>query len=253
MGQQDNTPNALGNPNGRQHIGAVAAISGTASVTRAKGAAIKLRADDRIHIDDIIETAGRSWLTIALADGTLFTISQHGRFSLDEFYFDLRSEGGLLDIWVMEGTFTVTGGMIMRHKEADAVIRTRDATLVLPGPGGALAGKVSAADRVTLFTLLAEDDGTVGHARVETDVGCVLMATEREISVVTSPERMPSMPMVMTEADLFDLFGAFRDRGRHFAVKVASGMVPSGPGDLILRDGSNDMPVWDVPPVRLSR
>ncbi len=232
------------------HAGTIVSVNGQVAATRPDGARRRLHHGEPLYVDDIVDTASRSWLTAAFADGTLFTISQNGRFSLDAFYFDVRSGGGLIEAWVMEGTFSVTGGMIVRQEDSEALIRTRDATIALPGPGGAIAGKISASERVTLFTLLAEDDGRIGCAQVETDAGFVSLNSEFETTVVTDAARMPSRPVVVTSADLFDLYGLFRDRSERFSIRIPRTSKLERPKDAVIVEGSNNMPVWTVPPSR---
>ena len=61
---------------------------------------------------------------------------------------------------------------------------------------------------------------------------------------------MPSRPVVVTSADLFDLYGLFRDRSERFSIRIPRTSKLERPKDAVIVEGSNDMPVWTVPPSR---
>jgi len=198
-------------------VGRVIEANGTVVVTRIESGPRRMHPGDPVFRGDVIETHERSWTTMTLNDGTEVTIGASARMSLDRYFFDEREGSGVLDAWMLAGSFYITSGMMIGHPNSIVSIRTPNAVLKLPPPGGVVAGKYIDRDEVSLFTLLADNFGRTGNAEVQTHEGTVRLNRANQTTVVSSSGRVPTRPVTLTRLDLFDLFGLFRDRGWQYS------------------------------------
>lgn len=198
-------------------VGRITEVNGGVMVTRIESGPRRLHLGDPIFRGDVFETQQRSWVTLSFDDGTEMTLGAEARMSLDRYFFDQATASGVLDACMLTGSFYVTSGVMTADPQSLVVIRTPNAVTKLPPPRGVLAGKYIAQDEVSLFTLLADDFGRAGNAEVSTREGRVRLTRANQTTVVSSFNRAPTRPAVLTRLDLFDLFGLFRDRGWQYA------------------------------------
>lgn len=198
-------------------VGRVTEINGKVTVTRSESGKRRLFIGDAIFRGDDIETGERSWVTVTMDDGTEMTLGASAQLSLDRYFFDGIEGSGILDVWMLAGSFYITSGVMTGYPNSIVAIRTPNAVLKLPPPGGVIAGKYIDRDEVSLFTLLADNFGRAGNAEVATRSGKVQLNSVNQTTVALSFNRNPTKPVVLTRLDLFDLFGLFRDRGWQYS------------------------------------
>lgn len=205
-------------------VGRVIDSNGRTVVTRIESGPRRLHPDDGIYRGDVIESRAGSWLTLAFDDGTEVTLGAHARMSLDRYFFDETNGSGVLDAWMLAGAFYVSSGVMTSHPNSIVALRTPNANLKLPPPGGVIAGKFIDNDRISLFSLLTDDFGRAGNASVTSNAGSVNLTMANQTTVVSDEGKPPSPPVILTRLDLFDLFGLFRDRGWRYS-GIASGRL----------------------------
>src|SRR5262249_59975152 len=74
-------------------IGHIQTAAGSATVTRADGNVVPVKAGDLVYRGDVIETAADGAAGILFVDGTAFNLSDSARMVLEE--FDCDSKGSL--------------------------------------------------------------------------------------------------------------------------------------------------------------
>ncbi|MEQ8666844.1 MAG: hypothetical protein RIC16_14075 [Rhodospirillales bacterium] len=198
-------------------IGRVIEANGRATVSRIESGRRRLHPGDPVFRGDVVETESRSWTTLALNDGTEITLASNGRMSIDRYFFDETNGSGVIDVWMLGGPFYITSGVITGHPNSIIAVRTPNAILKLPPPGGVVAGKFIGQDEVSLFSLLADGFGQTGHAIISTRSHKVMLNRANQTTAVTDYDSCPTRPAILTRLDLFDLFGLFRDRGWRYS------------------------------------
>ena len=199
------------------YIGRIVETNGRVVVSRIESGRCRLHPGDPVFRGDVIETEEHSWMTVSLNDGTEMTLASNGRLSIDRYFFDETNGSGVIDVWMLSGAFYITSGVITGNPNSIIAVRTPNAILKLPPPGGVVAGKFIGHDEVSLFTLLADGFGQVGHAEISTRLDKVLLDCANQTTVVTDFNNAPTRPAILTRMDLFDLFGLFRDRGWRYS------------------------------------
>ncbi|HEX8375235.1 MAG TPA: FecR family protein [Geminicoccaceae bacterium] len=96
-----------------------------------------------VYFKDMIRTGAASRLESKLADGTVLTLGEHARITVDEFVYRPDRPGGRLGLTVARGAFLFVGGKIEGPTGGNVAIRTAVGTLGVRGTtvwGGAIDG-----------------------------------------------------------------------------------------------------------------
>lgn len=169
-----------------------------AEVTRLKQAASLLRngVEQALHInvklqrEDIITTQDDTRLEITFVDGTVLTMGEQARLTLDDFVYDPENSRANLSVSIFEGAFLFVSGLMGKQKTKDMKITTPLATIGIRGTtfwGGALDNP--------LDVLLLE-----GEIDVVTSRGSVLLDEDGQGTTVSAPNQAPTKPIFWPEA-----------------------------------------------------
>lgn len=96
-----------------------------------------------VYFSDMIRTGAASRLESKLADGTVLTLGEHAKVTVDEFVYRPGRQGGKLGLTVVRGAFLFVGGKIEGPTGGNVAIRTAVGTLGVRGTtvwGGAIDG-----------------------------------------------------------------------------------------------------------------
>ncbi|MBX9934895.1 MAG: FecR family protein [Methylobacterium sp.] len=96
-----------------------------------------------VFFKDMIRTGGASRLESKLADGTVLTLGEHAKITVDEFVYRPDRQGGKLGLTVARGAFLFVGGKIEGPTGGNVAIRTAVGTLGVRGTtvwGGPIDG-----------------------------------------------------------------------------------------------------------------
>lgn len=96
-----------------------------------------------VYFKDMIRTGGASRLESRLADGTVLTLGEHAKITVDEFVYRPDRQGGKLGLTVARGAFLFVGGKIEGPTGGNVAIRTAVGTLGVRGTtvwGGPIDG-----------------------------------------------------------------------------------------------------------------
>lgn len=96
-----------------------------------------------VYFNDMIRTGGASRLESKLADGTVLTLGEHAKVTVDEFVYRPDRQGGKLGLTVVRGAFLFVGGKIEGPTGGNVAIRTAVGTLGVRGTtvwGGPIDG-----------------------------------------------------------------------------------------------------------------
>ncbi|KQT18881.1 hypothetical protein ASG40_16255 [Methylobacterium sp. Leaf399] len=96
-----------------------------------------------VYFSDMIRTGGSSRLEAKLSDGTVLTLGEHAKLTVDEFVYKPERQGGKLGITVARGAFLFVGGKIEGPTGGNVAIRTAVGTLGVRGTtvwGGPIDG-----------------------------------------------------------------------------------------------------------------
>ncbi|GJD95603.1 FecR family protein [Methylobacterium iners] len=96
-----------------------------------------------VYFRDMIRTGGASRLESKLADGTVLTLGEHAKITVDEFVYRPDRQGGKLGLTVVRGAFLFVGGKIEGPTGGNVAIKTAVGTLGVRGTtvwGGPIDG-----------------------------------------------------------------------------------------------------------------
>ena len=96
---------------GPQPIGQVEQVTGDVLAVRA-GGPVGLNVGDAVFQDDVVQTGLGSELVIGFADGTMFTLSENARMTLDGMVYDPNGDANSLVTSVIHGGFSFITGQI---------------------------------------------------------------------------------------------------------------------------------------------
>ena len=154
--QGDEAP--AGESAGPRRIGEVREAEGLVQATRPDGTTVRLQVGDDVYQGDILETGTDGKVGVIFIDGTVFSLGQSGRMTLNNLVFDPGGDDSSMTFSVLQGTFVFLSGQIAGNSEDGMVVRTPVATLGVRGT------QVGATLDNGLFTLFPDDDtGGVGE------------------------------------------------------------------------------------------
>ncbi len=113
-------------------VGAVDKVEGTAEAIQ-PGATRGLAADGPVLFGDKLRTGPAARLEAKLADGTVLTLGEKGRLTVDKFVYDPDRDGGKLALTVKQGAFLFVGGKIEGPTGGHVDIHTPVGTLGVRG------------------------------------------------------------------------------------------------------------------------
>jgi hypothetical protein len=186
-------------------IGNVASVTGIATVIRDKNS-YPLKARDDIYLNDVVQTASSSTLSITFNDATTFNLSASAKITIDNYVYEDggKQNAGVFDIG--KGTVAFVAAAVA--KTGDMKITTPTATLGIRGTTGVVEvpaqGSAAAAGANNVNIKLYPDaDGRVGHIDVNdrtsgTRLGALTQgASGFAIRPATSGARFAAVPITI--------------------------------------------------------
>jgi hypothetical protein len=151
------------------HVGQVATLQGSATVTRGAIAAVALRVNDPIFKNDTLQTGANAGLGVTFDDETTFSLSANTRIVVDEFLYNDNGNGNAALFTVAAGTAAFVASKVattgdMRIATPVATMGIRGTTGVVDVPQGGAAGAGGAGE--PSIKLYPDADGHVGRIEV---------------------------------------------------------------------------------------
>ncbi|MCP3472456.1 FecR domain-containing protein [Bradyrhizobium sp. CCGUVB1N3] len=149
-------------------IGNVATVTGIATVIRDKNS-YPLKARDDVYLNDVVQTASNSSLSIAFNDSTTFNLSASAKITIDNYVYEDGGNKNSAIFDVGKGTVAFVAAAVA--KTGDMKITTPTATLGIRGTTGVIevpadgSAAATAANNVNI-KLYPDADGRVGHIDV---------------------------------------------------------------------------------------
>lgn len=149
-------------------IGNVATVTGIATVIRNKNS-IALKVRDDIYLNDTVQTASSSTLSITFNDSTTFNLSASSKITIDNYVYEDGGKQNAAIFDVGKGTVAFVAAAVA--KTGDMTITTPTATLGIRGTTGVVevpegaAATAAAANNVNI-KLYPDADGRVGRIEV---------------------------------------------------------------------------------------
>jgi hypothetical protein len=203
-------------------IGQVATLEGTATVTRASGAApAALKVNDAIFKNDALQTGANSALGVTFDDETTFSLSANTRIVVDEFVYQEGGSGNAALFTVTTGTAAFVASLVAQT--GDMKIATPTASLGIRGTTGVVDVPAQGGAGEPRIKLYADTDGHVGRIEVFDRQGARLGALTQGASAFAlrpgAGGRLAAVPFQIPPQE------AARDRGvlQRLAVSHAIG------------------------------
>ena len=201
---------AQAGPGGQtEAIGTVEVSDGDVFITRADGARVRGDKGIEVYQGDVVETGDAGSVGIILADDTTFSLGENGRLVLDELVYDPGTQTGTSAISVVQGVFTFVSGQIAKTGPDAMTVSTPVASIGIRGT--TVAGRAAAEGEINTITLLADDNGRVGEISISNAGGVQVLSVANQTTQVTSFFSPPAAPVVLTQAQVQELFGAALD------------------------------------------
>ncbi|WP_186294349.1 FecR family protein [Bradyrhizobium guangdongense] len=149
-------------------IGNVATVTGIATVIRNKNS-IALKVRDDIYLNDTVQTASSSALSITFNDSTTFNLSASSKITIDNYVYEDGGKQNAAIFDVGKGTVAFVAAAVA--KTGDMTITTPTATLGIRGTTGVVevpegvSATAAAANNVNI-KLYPDADGRVGRIEV---------------------------------------------------------------------------------------
>lgn len=149
-------------------IGNVATVTGIATVIRNKNS-ISLKVRDDIYLNDTVQTASSSSLSITFNDSTTFNLSASAKITIDNYLYEDGGKQNAAIFDVGKGTVAFVAAAVA--KTGDMTITTPTATLGIRGTTGVVevpestSAAAAAANNVNI-KLYPDADGRVGRIEV---------------------------------------------------------------------------------------
>lgn len=152
-------------------IGNVAAVTGSATVTR-NDKAIALKVKDDIYLNDVVQTAAKSSLGITFNDATTFNLTANARITIDSFVYEDGGKNNAALFDIAKGTVAFVAASVART--GDMKISTPTATLGIRGTSGLVEvpeGASASSSNNVAVKLYPDADGRVGRIEVNDRAG----------------------------------------------------------------------------------
>ncbi|MEM8690025.1 MAG: FecR domain-containing protein, partial [Pseudomonadota bacterium] len=150
-----------GSPDGRQPIGQVETLEGSATAQRTDGTVVELQVGTPVFQGDVVATGSGSKVAITFIDKTVFSLSEEARMVLDELVYSPGGDDNSMLINLVQGTFVFVAGEVA--PSGDMKVQTPVATL---GIRGTTVIATILADGTMKASLVADPpgpDGTPGE------------------------------------------------------------------------------------------
>jgi len=145
-------------------IGAVATLTGTATVTRGNAPPAPLKVSAPIFKNDELDTGANSTLGITFDDETTFSLSADTRIVVNNFVYQEGGSGNAASFNVATGTAAFVASHVA--KTGDMTISTPDATLGIRGTTGVVDVPATGGAAAPTIKLYPDADGHVGQIEV---------------------------------------------------------------------------------------
>ncbi|MGB1539988.1 MAG: FecR domain-containing protein, partial [Rickettsiales bacterium] len=201
---------------GMEPIGTVEKLGGQVTVKRPDGSEMELKEGDQVYQNDVVQTNGDGSIGITFVDGSVFTLGNDARMTLDSMVYDPSTGEGSSSVTVMKGMFKFISGDIAANNPGDMVVETPVATIGIRGTTG--GGNVIGPGQDNQFFLEPNADGTVGWFDVTTDGGTVSMNQPFQQVGISDIGAPPPPPNFTTPDALNQQFGQmtpFTPQGRY--------------------------------------
>ena len=209
---------------------ALGADAAAGTVERVVGEAFVVRDGERIPAipgmvlrqGDVIETGEAGEVEIALVDGTLFRLGAAAEMALTEVWWDPEARDGVVKVFVAKGGFWLQSGLVGETNPDGMIVETPVGKL--QAWGATLLGLVNPEGTPSHFSLLANDDGSVGLAQFSNEAGRALFTEVGHTISVDGIDSPFDDPLVLSYADLALLYaGAFADFADAVLIEPAAG------------------------------
>jgi FecR protein len=147
-------------------VGQVAALQGSATVTRGNAPPVGLKITDLVFKNDTLQTGINSSLGVTFDDETTFSLSRNTRIVINEFVYQEGGKSNAASFNVALGTAAFVASLVA--KTGEMKITTPTATLGIRGTTGVVdvpAGGIAAGGEPRI-KLYPDDDGHVGRIEV---------------------------------------------------------------------------------------
>jgi len=167
------------------HIGQVATLQGSATVTRGNTTPAALKVSDPIYKNDVLQAGAISLLGVTFDDETTLNLNANARMTVDEFVYQAGSKSNAALFNVVRGTVAFVAGQAaktgdMKFSTPTATLGIRGTTGVVEVPDGATGGVTE--PRIKLYP---DSDGRVGRIEVFDRQGARLGALTQGASAFT--------------------------------------------------------------------
>lgn len=112
-----------------QSVGVVKTMLGNVQLLRAGGDPINLALGDHVFIADKLQTQNNSSVGILFSDDTRIGAGPDTSFSIDDYQFDSKTQLGLADLSLNNGTLAVVGGKLTAKDSQSVKVHTPTSTL----------------------------------------------------------------------------------------------------------------------------
>jgi len=155
-------------------IGNVAALTGSATVTR-NNEATPLKPKDDIFLNDVLQTSTNSSLGVTFNDATTFNLTANARITIDNYVYQDGGKQNAALFDVAKGTVAFVAAAVA--KTGDMKISTPTATLGIRGTSGLVEvpeGASATSRNNVAIKLYPDADGKVGRIEVNDRAGARL-------------------------------------------------------------------------------
>ncbi|MBF0428059.1 MAG: FecR domain-containing protein [Magnetococcales bacterium] len=192
---------------GQTGIGSVDSVSGEAVVVRA-GVEIPITKGMPLLEGDVVQTGAKGSVGLIYADKSTVALGDHGRLVIETMQFDPAAGTGKSSTNVVQGVFSFTSGAVAKLGPNNMVFKTPVAEIGIRGT--TVAGKAAAEGKENTITLLQDANGSVGEITVKNDAGTQILSKINQTTTVMSFTAPPAHPIVMSDAQISQRYGAAR-------------------------------------------
>ncbi|MEM7425832.1 MAG: tandem-95 repeat protein, partial [Pseudomonadota bacterium] len=147
-----------GSTEGKEPIGQVETLEGTAFATRTDGTKVELKVGDPVFQGDVVETGPDSKLGVTFIDETVFSLSEDARMVLDELVYDPGGSDNSMLVNLVQGSFVFVAGQVA--PSGDMKVQTPVATMGIRGT--TVIAKIGARDGTSDVSLAQDPNGKTG-------------------------------------------------------------------------------------------
>lgn len=185
-------------------IGKIETAAGPVFVIRSDGSRAQLHIGDPVFQGDELETGPGGSVGLILLDQSIISMAENGKMVLDEAIYDAEAEAGSLQVFILQGVFTVVSGLVAKVDPDAMVIKTPVATI---GIRGTQLG-IDFSDGENLqVVLLEEADGFIGEAVISNGAGIQILGQRFQLTSVSGHAAAPSPVRTASETEIVANYG----------------------------------------------